>query len=126
VRLKSLLFWYLILSMFVVSAAPPLEASFSGSRALPGSTDEREADMGRIQRLIETKVVEARLQELGFSATEIETRLASLDDAEIHQIASQLEDLKTGGAAEGLIIGILVIILVIGVILPLLGIRVWR
>ncbi len=42
------------------------------------------------------------------------------------ELASRLEDVKTGGTAEGVLLGVLIILIVIGVILPLLGIRIWR
>lgn len=120
------LLWYLVLSMLIVSVAPRAEASFAGSRAVSVSDDDREREIGQIQRFLETRIVETRLQELGFTATEIQSRLSSLSDQQIHKLALQMEELKTGGAGEGLLIGILIIILVIGVVLPLLGIRVWR
>jgi hypothetical protein len=112
--------------MLVTVFAPRAEADFSPSRSMACPTVDRAHDMGRIQTVLETKTVRARLTDLGFTPFEIAERLSRMTDSQLHSVATSLEETKTGGAAEGVLIGVMVIVLVVLVILPLLGIRVWR
>jgi hypothetical protein len=76
--------------------------------------------------VLQRKVVEARLLDLGFTTGEVKQRLADLSDAQVRVLAMQVEDLKAGGTAEGFIIGLALIFVLLGLVLPLFGIRVWR
>lgn len=81
------------------------------------STDAaRTADLAAIQQLLEQKVVQHRLQELGFSSEEINMRISRASDAELHQLVSQSEVLMAGGDG-GTIVVVLVIILLVFLIL---------
>ncbi len=82
---------------------------------------ERSADMTTVRQALENKIVSQRLQELGYSSTEVEQRLAMLSDEELSKVASDIENLDTGGGAVGLIIGVLVITILVLVILELTG-----
>ncbi len=77
----------------------------------------READLATIRQMLEQKVVQHRLAELGFTAEEIQLRLDLASDAEIHQLAVQSETLLAGGDGLGLVITVLVIILLVMLIL---------
>jgi hypothetical protein len=67
------------------------------------------------------KAVKERLSQLGFSHDEIQSKLSQLSDQQIHQIALQLDDLKVGQDALGVIIALLVIAILIVVLLKLTG-----
>ncbi len=125
---KKLLTWYLAFVMALLALAPRVDAFFaptSPSSAAQVSGDER-TDRARIEEFLEGRLVRGRLQAIGFTRAEIDERLAGLTGKQLHELASRLEDVKTGGAAEGILIGLLIIVLFIGVVLPLLGIRIWR
>ena len=78
--------------------------------------DVRAADLATIQQMLEMKVVQHRLEELGFTQDEIAARLAMASDADLHQLATQAEDVLAGGAL-GLVVTILVIILLVMLVL---------
>lgn len=82
------------------------------------SDSTRTADLASVQQALESKVVQQRLSELGFTQTEIESRLAQASDAELHQLAVQSETLMAGGDG-GIIITILVIVILVILIMRL-------
>ena len=108
----------LVVLMGVFSVVPRLEASFVPSDESFAS-NARQKDMAMVQKVLEQKVVKERLKALGYTEEEINSRLDQLSDDEIHQFATQLDSLTSGGGAIGFIIGILVIILLIFLILHL-------
>ena len=109
---------YLAFAFFLIASIPQNSwAYLVDSQALNHS---READMNKIQRVLESKMVSQRLSELGLSMDEINSNLQQLSDADIHQFASQLESLMPGGILE-FIIGVLVIVILVLVILQITG-----
>ena len=109
---------YLAFAFFIIASIPQNSwAYLVDSQTLNHS---READMNKIQRVLESKMVSQRLSELGFSMDEINSKLQQLSDADIHQFASQLESLMPGGILE-FIIGVLVIVILVLVILQITG-----
>ena len=108
----------LVVLMGVFSVVPRLEASFVPSDESFAS-NARQKDMAMVQKVLEQKVVKGRLKALGYTEEEINSRLDQLSDDEIHQFATQLDSLTSGGGAIGFIIGVLVIILLIFLILHL-------
>jgi len=77
----------------------------------------RAADLATVQQMLEMKVVQHRLAELGFTPGEIESRLALASDAELHQLAVESEYLAAGGDGVGLVVTVLVVILLVLLIL---------
>jgi len=118
---KKYVVWYLVVAMFVIGIAPRLEAAFTPSETLMLSPSTRAADVEKIQAALELKLVQQRLQDLGFSTDEITARLSQLTDEQIHSIAARLDDLKVGGDGLGIVIAILVIIVLVIVIIQLTG-----
>jgi len=78
--------------------------------------DARAADLATIQQMLELKVVRHRLNELGFTPDEIASRLALASNADLHQLATQSEDVLAGGAA-GLVVTVLLVVLLVLLIL---------
>ena len=119
--IKKYLVLYLACAMFVIGIAPRLEAAFAPSEALAPALFTRSLDIEKIRTALEQKLVRQRLQDLGFSANEISTRLSELADAQIHYFATRLDDLKVGGDGLGFVIAILVIAVLVILILQLTG-----
>jgi hypothetical protein len=111
----------LALSTLLVAAIPAKSLAYVvGSGAFSRSgvvTSERDADMDKIQRVLESKIVSKRLMELGLSKQEIDSRLSKLSNEELHWFASQVESLYPGGNGLGVVVAILVIVLLVLVIL---------
>ena len=80
--------------------------------------DARTADLATIQQMLEQKVVQHRLEELGFTKDEIQSRLALASNAELHQLASQSDQLMAGGSV---LIAVLVIVLLVLLILRIVA-----
>ncbi len=100
------------------------------SHAGPGSNDRhggsisnqnRIQDLEKVQRVLEHKLIRQRLEDLGLSAEEAHARLDRLSDAQLHQLAMQIESLIPGGLERelGIILTVLLIILVAVVIIIL-------
>jgi hypothetical protein len=114
--------WYLTIVMFIIGIAPRVDAAFAPSEIIGLVQTDRSADLESIQKILEAKAVGERLEQLGFTREEIQSRLAQLSDRQIHQIALQLDNLRVGkDGALGIIIALLVIAILVVVLLKLTG-----
>lgn len=113
--------WYLVVALFMISIVPRVEAGFAPSEIIDLKPEDRGANIDKIQSVLETKAVRERLSQFGLNQDEIAERLSQLSDKQIHQLALQLDDLRVGQDAAGVIIAVLVIIILIIVILQLTG-----
>ena len=115
-----------LLQMLFMTALPP------GSLAMLAPADEavssdsisesRVADLRTLQRVLENKVVQQRLHDLGFTDEQINSRVNQLSDAQLHQVASQINTLFPGGD-DGVIwtiVGILLIVVLVIILAILL------
>ncbi len=78
----------------------------------PASVSQSEADMQKVQAFLEQKQVRQRLTDFGLTQEQIESRLQKLSDADIHQVALQVD--KQNPAADGG--GVVITVLMIGVL----------
>ena len=69
---------------------------------------QRIEDMRKIERVLESKVLQDQLHKLGMSETEINYKLSRLSDNQVHQFASRV-DKATSGGFPGLLIGLVVL-----------------
>lgn len=115
--------WYLIFAMFIIGIVPKAEAGFAPSELIVLSGVDGVANIEKIQKALETKVIKERLEKLGFTQDEINDRLTQLSDQQIHQLAQQLDELRVGSDL-GAIIGVLVVVILVLVVLQLTGHRV--
>lgn len=115
--------WYLVFAMFLVGIAPRVEAGFVPSEIIALKEVDRKADAEKVQRFLETKIVRDRLEKLGFTHEEINSRLSQMSDQQLHQVAQQIDELKVGGDV-GFVVGLLVIVILVILILQLTGHRV--
>jgi hypothetical protein len=87
-----------------------------------GTDAARTADLQTVQRVLESKVIQQRLLDLGLTAEETQTRLARLSNEELHQLALQIDALAPGGdAVLGVVIALLVIVILVVVLIWLLN-----
>mgnify|MGYP001083729943 CR=1 FL=1 len=122
VTFKRIISCYLILAVFLIGIAPRVDAGFVPSEIINYSGYERSADIEKIQKVIETKIVSERLKQLGLNKEEIHLRLEQLSDKQLHNLAMQIDDLKVGqGDVFGIIIALLVIAILVVVLLKLTG-----
>jgi hypothetical protein len=108
--------WYLIFAMFVIGIAPRVHAGFSPSEIVGFSPVDRASDLKKIQHVIETKMIGERLKQIGLTPDEIQKRLTQLSDQQIHQLALQLDELKVGGDAGWIVLGVIIVLAAIAVL----------
>jgi len=117
--------WTLVITTFVIGWFPPegsamlAPATTSGAISDPG----RAEDLQSIQRVLENKLVQQRLADLGLTPEEINAKLSGLSDAQLHQMAAQIDALMPGGEL-GLIIALLVIAILVVIFIYLLDRRI--
>ena len=112
---------YLTVAFSILSFASSAPAMFIPFLCEGNGTSHREMDLQKIQKFLESKLVQHKLSQLGFTTDEIEARLHQLDDEQIHQIAGQIHALEPGGDAAWIIV--LVLLALIGfLILELTGV----
>jgi hypothetical protein len=117
--------WYLVAAMLVIGMTPKVQAGFSPSETIGLAAAERSSDLQRIQKFLEVKMVGERLKVYGFTPEEIQARLNSLTDQQIHQIALKIDDWKVGGdSGLGIIVAVLLIFILVVLIIQLTGYRI--
>jgi hypothetical protein len=116
--------WYLVFAMFIIGTAPRVDAGFAPSEVISLAQVDRQADLGKIQKVLETKMIRDRLEQYGLTPDEINARLSQLSDQQMHEFALQLDNLKVGGDGFGIVIALLVIAILVVILLYLPGHRV--
>ena len=89
IPLMKHLSWYLIIAMFIIGIAPKADAGIAPSEIIVMSQVDRAADIEKIQKVLETKMVRERLEKLGFAQDEIQSKLSSLSDQQMHNLVSR-------------------------------------
>ena len=114
---------FLTVAFSILSFASSAPAMFIPSPYDAGGTSHREADLDKIQKFLELKLVQHKLSQLGLSREQIEERLHQLDDQQIHQIASQIDALDAGGnSTAAWIIALVLLGVIVFLILELTGV----
>jgi len=109
--------WYLIVAMFVIGITPRVYGGFSPSEVVGLPPIDRVSDLEKIQNAIETKKIGERLTQMGLTPDEIQKRLAYLSDQQIHQLALKLDELKVGGDAGWVVLGVILGLAAIAIII---------
>ena len=102
-----------ILVMCLLGVGFPANAGMISTDARP-STPEA----ARILSVLERADVRAQLQSLGVKPEDVSARLAALSDAEIAQVANQLEQLPAGGMS---ILGAAVLVFLVLLFTDIMG-----
>jgi hypothetical protein len=109
----------ILVAFAVFSISPPparaalIESQLSGSQVV----SQRGAELETVRQALEHEMVAQRLADYGFSQQEVQLKLQTMTDAQLHQLASAADTLAEGGDALGVVITVLVIILLVIVIL---------
>ena len=101
----------------------PAAAGLAASR-LTGRTavdSPRAADLVAVQRALEHRVVAQKLRDYGVTPDQVQLRLASASDQELHQLASASRGLPSGGDGVGTLISLLIVVLLVVLSLKLLN-----
>ena len=115
---------YLSLALFFIGAFPAdlfamfLSSSSPASNSVSPNSLSREQNITNIQKVLETKLLQQRLKDLGLTADQISSRISRLTDDQLHQVSSKLDAMQTGGGDDPL--GIIIALLVIGILVVVL------
>ena len=123
-KLAKWVTWYMVAVMCFVGMTPRLYAGFSPSEVIALSQTDRHADLQKIQKILESKMIRERLKQLGFSEEGIQNRLHQLTDDQIHQIALKVDELNVGGDGAAAVIIVLLILILIALIIYVTGHRI--
>lgn len=94
----------------------------TGTESVSGPN--RVTDLQKVQSVLESKVVQQRLEDFGLTPEEINARLPRLSDDQLHQLATQIDALTPGGNGLGIIVALLVIAILVVILVYLLGHRI--
>jgi hypothetical protein len=112
--------WYLVVAMFIIGIAPGVNAGLAPSELIAMSQTDRAADLEKVRKVLEMKIVSERLGKFGFTKDEIQSKINNLSDQQMHKLALQIDDLKVGrDDGLGIIIALLVIAIIVIIILQL-------
>jgi hypothetical protein len=112
-----------VASYWCVLNVTPAAAAVTASR-VTGATEiscPRDADMLAVQRMLEHRLVEQKLRDYGVTTDEVQVRLASMNDEELHTLASASRGLPSGGDGVGVLISLLIVVILVIVIMKLLN-----
>ena len=117
-------FWTAMFLLIYWSAlnVAPAGAGLAPSR-VSGTTTiaaPRDADLLVMRRVLEHRVVAQKLQDYGVTAADVESRMATMSDDELHTLATASAGLPTGSDSLGTILTLLLIVLVVILIMKLL------
>jgi len=111
---------YLAVALIAASAAAgPAEAMYLPLGPQPAQDAriaDRTADMVSIQKTLETEMIRQRLADYGLSSEEALTKLSTLTDDQVHQLASRIDAVQADGRgidATTLIIILLLVVLIL-------------
>ena len=115
--------WTLVFAIFLFGWMPPESQAMLAPTVLTSAEPipNRAADIQRIQSVLEVKMIKQRLEDFGLTTDEINARLSKLSDAQVHEMATNLDALIPGGDGLGIVIALLVIAILAVILIYLLG-----
>jgi hypothetical protein len=121
IRWWTALFLLVLMSGYDVA---PAAAGLAPSRVSGVTTvsDARAADLLIVQRALEHKLVVQKLRDYGVAPADVQARLATMSDQDLHQLATASAGLPTGSdSALGVLVTVLIIILLVILIVKLMN-----
>jgi NhaP-type Na+/H+ or K+/H+ antiporter len=103
----------LLVMVFALQGMVPQAAAGFLPSAFVGVEDSRIQDIQTIQTALESKIVRHRLQEIGFTAEEIEDRLAHASNEDLHQLAVHADNVMAGGGVVEVLLVVVLVLLIL-------------
>lgn len=107
-------------AFFFVNSAPALAGLVDSKHTFEVSS-QRDQDMQKVQRALESKIVQDKLKAYGLSKEEIQEKLSQLSDDQIHTLAKASDKVLAGGDGIGLAIAVVVLLILVVILLKLLN-----
>ncbi len=113
------------LTFSIFSSVTSATSALVDTETLIATQMDREADLLKLQKLLETKILKEKLRSVGLTEEEVMQRLKGLDDDQLHHLVSQLDGIRVGGdSGLGLLVTLLVIAILVVILLQLTGHRI--
>ena len=114
---------WLLLVYWVALDVSPAAAGLAPSRVSGVTTiaSTRDADLVIVRHALEHKLVAQKLRDYGVDPANVEARLATMSDADVHTLASASKGLPSGGDDLGVLVSLLIIVLLVILILKLMN-----
>ncbi|MFN7065825.1 MAG: PA2779 family protein [Aquificaceae bacterium] len=106
---------------FAFNSVPALAGLVESKPISQKIAAEKEEDLAKIQRVLESKELQEKLKAYGLTKEEVEKRLSELSDEQIHMLAKASDKVLAGGDSVGLVIGILLVAILLVILLKLLN-----
>ena len=107
--------------MFVISMPLGVAQAALVSTEEVLAVGEGAADRARVLAFLDRAEVREQIAALGVDPNEAAARVAALSDAQVREIAGQLDQLPAGQSAVGAVVGAIVIIFLVLLVTDLLG-----
>lgn len=88
-------------------------AHHQDSTVAPTESTGRTADLAKIQKALESKIIQQKLMDYGLSPEETMARVNRLSDSQISLLASHADAIQAGGMRDSTIILILILVLLL-------------
>lgn len=88
---------FVVVALSLLTAASAVAAPVPSKTAPLQSLDQRDADLTAVRSVVENEQVAQALAAHGFTAEEVNQRLARLSGDDLHQLATNLEQLQAAG-----------------------------
>ncbi len=113
---------WLMLVYWVALDVSPAVADLAPSRVsgVTSIASTRDADLVVIRHALEHRMVAQKLRDYGVAPAEVEARLASMPDRDVHTLAATAKGLPSGGDGLDALVTVLIIVLLVIVILKLM------
>ena len=106
--------------MILFVTSPAMAAMIPSMGSSKAGSQEIQKDIDTIQRALESKLVQEKLEAYGLTSDEVSAKLSSMTPEQIHMLSVASQDVLVGGDGLGAVIAVLIIIILIIVILKLM------
>ena len=117
---KSISILMTVILVMISAPVPSVFAAMVGTEAMLANQDTQNA-RDQLRSFLDREDIQSRLTARGIDPAEAKTRIDSLSDAEIMQIADKIDQLPAGGSFWGTVLYLAIIAFVVLVVLELLG-----
>lgn len=106
-----------LVALVVLMVNPAFAGMVPSKTAANQSLDSREADLAVVREVVSNEKVARALSAQGFTADEIEGRLAALNSEDLHSLAQNLEQIQAAGLTTAqwtyVLLGAVVVLLLV-------------
>lgn len=112
----------IIMAVTMLLISTPYQSALAAIIDTESVLDENQSQESRqyLSQILAREDVRSALIAQGIDPMEAESRIASLSDSEVIELANQIENLPAGQGVIGFVIGVLIIVILVLVILKLM------